>query len=239
MSETAARVRKRATYADLEALPDNVIGEILNGELYASPRPGLRHSMAATRVTGCLSPMFDDALGGPGGWSILVEPELHFGEDVAVPDLAGLRRERVPAIPDEPHLALAPDWVCEILSPSTERNERSLKLSIYARENISHAWLVNPAPRTLEVLRLGGEEWLIASVYSEADAIRAESFAAIGIDLKDRVGTVLAQIEETLTRRERVGGAIPAREPAIENVIDVEHIAAYIRREISDDECST
>jgi Uma2 family endonuclease len=127
--------------------------------------------------------MFDDGLGGPGGWSILAEPELHFGEDVVVPDLAAWRRERLSTVPDEPHLALAPDWVCEILSPSTERIDRSLKLSIYAREKISHAWLVNPEPRTLEVLRLEGEAWLIASVYSEADAIRAEPFDAVNIDL--------------------------------------------------------
>ncbi len=186
MSQTGARVRKRATYAELEALPDHLVGEILSGDLYASPRPRLRHAMAATRLTGRLSPPFDDGLGGPGGWWILMEPELHLGEDVVVPDLAGWRRERLPVIPDEPHLALSPDWVCEILSPSTESidaERRSLKLRIYAREKVSHAWLVNPGTRTLEVLRLEGEDWLIAAVYSEADAIRAEPFDAVEIDL--------------------------------------------------------
>ena len=105
------------------------------------------------------------------------------GEDVVVPDLAGWRRERLPAIPDEPHLTLAPDWLCEILSPSTERIDCGLKLRIYAREKVSHSWLVNSATRTLEVLRLEGEDWLIVSVYSEADAIRAEPFDAVEIDL--------------------------------------------------------
>ena len=110
MTHSGARVPKRATYADIEALPDHLVGEILDGELHASPRPGLRHAVAATRLTGRLSPPFDDGLGGPGGWWILIEPELHLGEDIVVPDLAGWRRERLPEIPDAPHLELAPDW---------------------------------------------------------------------------------------------------------------------------------
>ena len=183
MSQTKARVPKRATYADVEALPDHVVGEILDGELYASPRPRLRHAMAATRLTGRLSPPFDDGRGGPGGWWLLIEPELHLGEDIVVPDLAGWRRERLPDVPDEPHLELAPDWVCEILSPSTERIDRGLKLGVYAREKVPHAWLVNTGTRTLEVLRLQGHEWLIASVHSDADRVRAEPFDAIELDL--------------------------------------------------------
>ena len=183
MSHTRAPVPKPATYADVEALPDHVVGEILDGELYASPRPRLRHAMAATRLTGRLSPPFDDGEGGPGGWWLLMEPELHLGEDVVVPDLAGWRRERLPAVPDEPYLELAPDWVCEILSPSTERIDRGLKLAIYAREKVPHAWLVNPATRTLEVLRLQGDERLIATVHSDADRLRAEPFDAIELDL--------------------------------------------------------
>ena len=190
MSHTGARVPKRATYAELEALPDRLVGEILSGELYASPRPRLRHAITAARLTGRLSPPFDDGLGGPGGWWILIEPELHLGEDIVVPDLAGWRRERLPAIPDEPHLALAPDWVCEILSPSTERIDRGLKLKIYAREKVRHAWLVNPGTRTLEVLRLEGEDWLIVSVYAEEDAVRAEPFDAVSIDLAGVWGEV-------------------------------------------------
>ncbi len=183
MTHSGARVPKRATYADIEALPDHLVGEILDGELHASPRPRLRHAVAATRLTGRLSPPFDDGLGGPGGWWILIEPELHLGEDIVVPDLAGWRRERLPEIPDAPHLELAPDWVCEILSPSTERLDRGLKLRIYAREKVPHAWLINPGTRTLEVLRLQGEEWLIASVHSEADSVRAEPFEAVELDL--------------------------------------------------------
>ena len=89
MRQTKARVPKRATYADVEPLPDHVVGEILDGELYASRRPRLRHAMAATRLTGRLSPPFDDGRGGPGGWWLLIEPELHLGEDIVVPDLAG------------------------------------------------------------------------------------------------------------------------------------------------------
>lgn len=183
MAPTGARARKRATYADIEALPDHLVGEILDGELYASPRPRLRHVMAATRLTGRLSPPFDDGHGGPGGWWILVEPELHLGEDVVVPDLAGYRRERLPEIPDAPHLELAPDWVCEIVSPSTERIDRGLKLGVYARETVPHVWLINPESRTLEVLRLQKQEWVIASVHTESDAVRAEPFDAVELDL--------------------------------------------------------
>jgi len=183
MSHSRVPVPKPATYADVEALPDHVVGEILDGELYASPRPRLRHAVAATRLTGRLSPPFDDGKGGPGGWWLLMEPELHLGEDVVVPDLAGWRRERLPAVPDEPYLELAPDWVCEILSPSTERIDRGLKPAIYAREKVPHAWLVNPATRTLEVLRLQGDAWLIASVHSDAERVRAEPFDAIELDL--------------------------------------------------------
>jgi Uma2 family endonuclease len=124
MSRPGTRARKQATYADLEALPDRYVGEILDGDLYASPRPRLRHLMAATRLTSRLAPPFDEGSGGPGGCWILMEPELHLGDDVVVPDLAGWRRERLPVVPDAAHLELAPDWACEVLSPSTERVDR-------------------------------------------------------------------------------------------------------------------
>ena len=121
--------------------------------------------------------------GGPGGWWILDEPELHFGEQVVVPDLAGWRRERMPAIPDEAFFALAPDWVCEVLSPSTERIDRGRKLRIYAEAGVAHAWLVNPAERTLEVLRLREGAWTIVAVWEDAAVVRAEPFEAIELEL--------------------------------------------------------
>jgi hypothetical protein len=86
----------------------------------------------------------------------LDEPELHFGEHVVVPDLAGWRRERMRAMPRQAFFTLAPDWVCEVLSPSTERADRGRKLRIYAEAGVAHVWFLKPADRTLEVLRLRG-----------------------------------------------------------------------------------
>ncbi|MGH9323926.1 MAG: Uma2 family endonuclease [Vicinamibacteria bacterium] len=183
MSHSSARVPRKATYADLEALSDRYIGEIVGGDLYASPRPRLRHAVAATRLTVRLGPPFDEGSGGPGGWWILIEPELHFGTDVVVPDLAGWRRERLPVVPDAAYLELAPDWVCEIVSPSTERIDRGSKLGIYARERVLHVWLLNPDAKTLEVLKLQGEQWLVAAVHTGASPVRAEPFDAVELDL--------------------------------------------------------
>src|SRR5688572_28665089 len=162
--------------------PENKVAEILDGELFLSPRPPPRHAVASCSLTRALAP-FDDGPGGRGGWRILFEPELHFGEDVVVPDLGGWRRERLPAIPDTALFSLAPDWVCEVLSPSTERIDRSRKLRIYAQAGVSHAWLVNPVERTLEVLRLREGTWTIVAVCSGDDAIRAEPFDALELPL--------------------------------------------------------
>src|SRR6476646_4505786 len=107
------------TYADIEALPPNQVGEIVRGVLYANPRPASPHAAAASAVGEELGPPFKRGRGGPGGWVILDEPELHLGEDVLVPDLAGWRRERMPELPRAAFFTLAPDWACEVLSPST------------------------------------------------------------------------------------------------------------------------
>src|SRR3990172_8280474 len=139
--------RKAATYEDLLAVPDHMVAEILDGDLFAFPRPGFRHARAASTLGGDLQSRFDHPPGGgdtPGGWWILDEPELHLREDIVVPDVAGWRRERVPLLPDAPWFDVAPDWVCEVLSPSTETVDRGRKLRIYAREEVSHLWLLNP-----------------------------------------------------------------------------------------------
>lgn len=173
---------KRATYEDVLNAPENKVAEILDGELFLSPRPAPRHAVAASRLGRILGP-FDDDPGGPGGWWVLDEPELHFGEQVVVPDLAGWRRERMPAVPDVAFFTLAPDWVCEVLSPSTERIDRSRKLRIYAEARVSHAWLVKPSDRTLEVLRLREGSWTIVAVWEDTAVVRAEPFEAIELEL--------------------------------------------------------
>jgi Uma2 family endonuclease len=173
---------KRATYEDVLNAPENKVAEILDGELFLSPRPASPHAVAAIRLGRILGP-FDDDPGGPGGWWILGEPELHLGEQVLVPDLAGWRREHMPAIPDVAFFTLAPDWVCEVLSPSTERIDRGRKLRIYAEAGVKHAWLVKPLDRTLEVLRLHEGAWIIAAVWEDAAVVRAEPFEAIELHL--------------------------------------------------------
>jgi Uma2 family endonuclease len=172
---------KRATYEDVLSAPENKVAEILDGELFLSPRPSPRHSVASSYLRGVLVPFAGRE--GPGGWWILFEPEIHFGEDVVVPDLAGWRRERLPAIPDTAFFSLAPDWVCEVLSPSTEGIDRGRKPRIYAEAGVAHAWLVNPVERTLEVLRLRDGAWTIVTVSSASDIVRAEPFDAIELAL--------------------------------------------------------
>jgi Uma2 family endonuclease len=179
----ASPVRKPATYQDLLKLPDDKIGEIVDGDLYASPRPAVPHVVAHSALNSELGGPFQFGRGGPGGWWILVEPELHLGDDTLVPDLAGWRRERLPCMPNAPALTLSPDWVCEVLSPSTERLDRVRKLPAYARHLVGHAWLVNPLTRTLEVFRREGERWVLVATQADDAIVRAEPFDAIELDL--------------------------------------------------------
>lgn len=174
---------KTAQYEDLFALPPHVTGQIVDGVLYAHPRPATAHALAASGLGEELGPPFKRGKGGPGGWIILFEPELHLGADILVPDLAGWRRERMPETPLEPYLTLAPDWLCEVLSPSTSAFDRKKKLPVYAREGVRHVWLVDPTTKTLEVLRLDGETFRIAAVASEDDKGRFEPFEALELDL--------------------------------------------------------
>jgi Uma2 family endonuclease len=179
---TVKPLKKGATYADLARVPEHYVAEMFDGELYASPRPALPHARAATKLAAKLDDPFD--FDGPGGWIFLVEPELHFGNDVLVPDIAGWRRERLPALPNEAYLTLAPDWVCEVLSPSTEAIDRGQKLRIYAREGVAHAWLVDPSRRTIEVLALeAGSLARLAQHQGDAN-VRARPFDAVELELR-------------------------------------------------------
>lgn len=174
---------KPATYDDVLNAPDNMVAEILDGELVLSPRPAPRHTLASSVLGELLSAPFQRGRGGPGGWWILDEPEIHLGEHVVVPDIAGWRRARIPSLPEESYFSLAPDWVCEVLSPSTERTDRSRKLGIYAAAQVEHVWLVNPVERTLEVLRFREGVWTIVAVLTDAKPVRAEPFAEIDLEL--------------------------------------------------------
>lgn len=174
-----------ATFADIEALPPHVVGEILFGVLHTHPRPSPRHALASNAVGGEITGPFQFGRGGPGGWIFLTEPELHLADHVVVPDIAGWRRERLTPFPETAFIETAPDWVCEVLSPSTQAVDRTDKLSIYAAFGVGHAWYVDPIARTLEVLELRDGKWLIAATFKEADAVAAPPFAVhtFGLDV--------------------------------------------------------
>lgn len=183
-----APVKKPATYADLEALPAHVVGEIIDEELIVSPRPAPPHANATSVLGGILVGPFQLGRGGPGGWWILDEPELHLGRQVLVPDLAGWRRERLPALPETAYFELAPDWIGEALSPATERIDRGRKLRHYATHGVGHVWLLNALARTLEVLRLRDGKWMLVDVFEGNQVVRAEPFEAVEIALADLWG---------------------------------------------------
>jgi Uma2 family endonuclease len=185
MTEEKQPPDREATYEDLVALPSHLVGEILGGKLVASPWPGSAQSAAKIALVGQLGGPFQRGREGPGGWWFFNGLELHFGKDVLVPDIAGWRRSRMPVRPNAPYFTLAPDWVCEVLSPSTARIDRTVKKQIYAREGVEHLWLVDPVLRILEVLRLHGGEWLERGSWSGNAHVRAEPFEALELALKD------------------------------------------------------
>jgi Uma2 family endonuclease len=174
---------RKATYADLAALPAHVVGELIGGQLHVSPRPASPHARATSRLGGELDRPFDRGIGGPGGWIILFEPELHIVDDVLVPDLAGWRRERMPELPHTAAFELAPDWVCEVLSPSTAALDRVEKMPVYARACVRHAWLVDPLVKTLEVFRLDAGGWRLVGAFTQP-RVRAEPFDAVELELE-------------------------------------------------------
>lgn len=175
--------RRKATYQDFLDAPDNVVAEILAGDLYTHPPPAGPHTEAASVLGMDLGGAFHRGRGGPGGWIILDEPELHLGSDVIVPDLGGWRRERLAAVPDAAAIELAPDWACEVLSPSTTLVDRKLKLPIYAREEVLHVWLVDPKARSVDVFRLDGESYRLITTRGEQEVVRLEPFEAIELEL--------------------------------------------------------
>jgi Uma2 family endonuclease len=175
--------RRRATYEDLLAVPDHLVAEIINGALVTMPRPASLHARAASALGGELYGPFVRGRGDPGGWIILDRPELHLHGDVLVPDLAGWRRERMPELPDADAFELSPDWVCQVLSPSTAAIDRTEKMPAYARERVSRVWLVDPLVRTLEARRLDMDHWVILGTWRDDAKVRVEPFAELEFEL--------------------------------------------------------
>lgn len=182
----AAHVSARAaTYSDLEAVPDHLVAEIIDGVLETHPRPRPRHARATTRLGAGLMEPFERGRGGPGGWIFMFEPELHLGTDVAVPDLPGWRSERLTSEPSEPFITIAPDWVCEVLSPSTARLDRGPKRRLYAAAGIGHLWLLDPNEGELEAFERAGHRWLLLATIQRGEDVRAAPFEALPFPLDD------------------------------------------------------
>ena len=172
--------RRPARYDELLKVPDTKVAEIIDGELIVSPRPASPHAFAASMIGA-------DLIGGfhgrdPGGWWFLIEPEFHFGDDVLVPDIAGWCRTTMPTVPNVAAFTEAPDWVCEVISPSTGRIDRGRKTRIYAREAVSHLWFVEPLLHTVEVYRLRDGNWTLATVHDGDDRVRIEPFEDVELD---------------------------------------------------------
>lgn len=180
-------VDQRSLYERLLALPERITGEIIDGELHTQPRPTGRHVNAELGLGSTLRIPFHKGQGGPGGWWIEAEPEIHFVRDtvVVVPDLAGWRRERMPDIPEDHRFEVVPDWVCEILSPATAKRDRAQKLPLYAEYGVAHAWLVDPIARTLEAFSLQGKNWLLIATMKDDDSVSVPPFDAISFSLAD------------------------------------------------------
>jgi Uma2 family endonuclease len=174
---------RHATYDDLLAVPDHQLAQIIDGVLHAHPRPGSPHGRVSSTMGMDIGNPFDRGRGGPGGWVILDEPGLHLASDILVPDLAGWRRERMPVMPEVAFFTLAPDWVCEVLSPSTAKIDRGPKRRIYAREHVTFLWLVDPEAKTLEAFRLEGDNYLLIATHEDDDKVRVAPFDAIEIEL--------------------------------------------------------
>lgn len=180
MAETANKI---ATYADIEALPPHVVGEIIYGTLVTHPRPVPKHAVAHSGLNFELVGPFQRGKGGPGGWIFMTEPELHLGEQVVVSDLAGWKKERLTPFPTTAWIETAPDWICEILSHSTERYDRNEKRRIYAGAGVKFLWLLDPRVKVLECFTLVAGQWLLTNTFDQTAQVSAPPFESISFDL--------------------------------------------------------
>ncbi len=179
----AEPAKSPATYADIEALPEHLVGELLFGALVTHPRPHRRHGGAGAALGMLTGPPNQFGFGGPGGSVIVDEPELHLGPHVAVPDLAGWRRERMTEPPDQAYFEVSPDWICEIISPRTEKYDKGDKRRIYAHFCVQHLWLLDPRARILEAYRLHDQNWLLTHTFVDTEDVCAPPFDAITFSL--------------------------------------------------------
>ena len=175
----------RATYQDVLDAPAHRVAEIVDGTLYIHPRPAMLQALAKSSLGSELTGPFGKGRDGPGGWWIVNEPELHLGEDILVPDIAGWRRDRMPVYPDTAYINLAPNWVCEVLSPSTRKLDLHGKRPIYAREGVGHLWFVDPIDRTFEAFELHEGRWVLIASAKDDDPVSVRPFDAVTFSLAD------------------------------------------------------
>ena len=188
------RARRRASYQDVLDAPEHMVAEIVGGILHTNPRPSLVHAYSHTSLVSRLTRLLGrGGNNGPGGWLILLEPELHLGEDILVPDVAGWRKERMPGPPETAYATIAPDWVCEILSPSTRTLDLGAKRDVYAREGIGHLWFVDPIAQTLEVFELRDGQWTLLEAATGKATVSPPPFSPATFELGDLWWTTEAE----------------------------------------------
>ena len=183
MNQAAPIIRQPATYQDVLDAPRNMVAELVHGALHLQPRPTARHGFAGSRLGMEVGGPFDRGRGGPGGWWIIDEPELHLDDNVLVPDLAGWRRERMPDFPDTAAFDLVPDWVCEVLSHSTRQFDLVEKRDLYGKAGVSHLWFVDPTARTLEAFSNTDGVWSLITALKDDDKVSVPPFDAIEFEL--------------------------------------------------------
>jgi len=180
----ALPAEREATYEDLFDLPDNMVGQIIHGQLIVQPRPAPKHALASSVLNSRIGGKYHrNGNGDLDNWWILFEPELHIGGHILVPDLAGWRRERLPVLPETAYFTITPDWICEVLSPSTAKLDRATKMPIYAKIGVKFVWLVDPSIQLLEVFELQNNHWVLSTVFKENDTVVAPPFNDLSFDL--------------------------------------------------------
>lgn len=174
-------------YEQLQALPETLVGQIINGVLHTHPRPSGPHALAASRLGADIERPYGRGKQGPGGWWIIDGPEIHFVRDseVVVPDIAGWRKTRMPDIPNDHRFEVVPDWICEIFSLSSAKLDRTEKMPLYANHKVGFLWLVDPSSRTLEAYELMNRRWSMIGVFKDEENVRVNPFDEIEIDLAE------------------------------------------------------
>jgi len=183
MNQPLPQIVRPATYRDVLDAPPDMVAELVNGALHLQPRPAARHGLAASSLGMVIGTPYHQGAGGPGGWWILLEPELHLGEDVVVPDVAGWRRDRMPEVPDAAFIDLAPDWVCEVLSPGTRKFDLTEKRALYGAAGVAHLWFVDPGAKTLEAFANRDGAWTLIAALMDDAPVAVPPFDAVGFPL--------------------------------------------------------